>query len=73
MKYFRPDEKYKTVVHVNELGKYLLKLPNKQVMISIVGEDFYIHAPAYVILADLKSLLRFEVTFNEYFPYTLYL
>ena len=55
-----------------ELGRYLQKL-QKDEMIHLVSDNFFIYAPVYVFLAELRSLLRLEVAVNDYFPFTLYL
>lgn len=69
----RYDTSYSSHVHVTTLGRYLDTVKNKSQMVHIVSDNFYIHAPAYCFYTDLRSLLGFEVTYNEYFPYTLYL
>lgn len=70
--YFNHRDSYHSKVHFVELGKYLYKLP-KDTRIHIVSDNFYINAPVYVLLAELRSLLRLEVCYNEFFPYTVYL
>ena len=65
-------DRLKSCVYIATLGEYINYFqPDEQ--IHIVADDFYIKAPVYVLRSELRSLLKFEVTYNEYFPNTVYI
>lgn len=66
------DSEYKSIVTVVNLGRYIENMTS-DTRIHICSDDFYINCPVYVLRADLKHLLIYEVSVNEYFPYTVYL
>lgn len=65
-------EVFKTEFEYIEFGKYLRRFRADD-MIYLCSNNFFIHAPVYVFLNELRTLLRLEVCFCEHNPYTVYL
>lgn len=64
--------KEKTYFKFVPLGEYIERF-QPDVRLNIISEGLYISATVYELRSTLKSLLRYEVCYVEYFPYTLYI
>ena len=62
----------KTFLHFMELGKYLERL-DADCQVYICGDTFFLSAKVYELRCTFRFLMRLEVGFCDYFPYTLYL
>lgn len=59
-------------LHFIELGKYLDRLaPDTKV--TLISEDYTVTASVYCFRSDFRSLMRLEVGYSDFFPFTLYL